>query len=89
MKEQKPAPVVANPKSGKVQGEGDYQAAKTYNDAAKKFAQSGKVEQAARDAEPHDADEAADMKRAEEAGLAKAKDEDPGVAQIHRPAKKK
>ena len=36
----------------KVQGEGDYDAARNYDEATRDFVKSGKVEQAARDAAP-------------------------------------
>ena len=35
-----------------VQGEGDYEAGRRYDKAAREFAESGKVEPAARDAAP-------------------------------------
>jgi hypothetical protein len=52
-----------------VLGEGNYEATRQYNDATKKFVQSGRVEQAARDAAPRSAKEAAEMKAAEQAAL--------------------
>ena len=61
----------------KVQGEGDYDAARRYDKSAREFAESGKVEPAARDAAPGDAREAEDLERAEEAGKSHAKGEDP------------
>jgi len=64
----------------KVQGEGDYEAARRYDDAARGFAQSGKVEPAAREAEPRDAREAEDIEKAEEIGKSRSKGEDPGDA---------
>jgi len=60
-----------------VYGEGSYEASRRYDDAAKKFVESGRVEQAARDAEPRTAREAAEMKQAEEAGLRRARDKAP------------
>jgi hypothetical protein len=56
-----------------VHGEGNYEASRQYNSATKKFVESGRVEQAARDAEPRSAKEAAEMKQAEEAALLRAK----------------
>ena len=64
---------------GKVQGEGDYEAARRYDKAAREFAESGKVDDAARKAEPANPAEAAELERAEEAGKARAKGEDPAV----------
>lgn len=52
-----------------VLGEGNYEATRQYNEATKKFVQSGRVEQAARDAAPRSAKEAAEMKAAEQAAL--------------------
>jgi hypothetical protein len=63
-----------------LQGEGNYDATKRYDKAASDFAKSGKVEQAARDAAPKTAEEAAEMARAEKAGRSHTKGEDPAVA---------
>ena len=57
----------------KEHGEGNYKASKQYNDATKQFVDSGKVEQAARDAEPKNADEAKELKQAEREGKSHAK----------------
>jgi len=65
------------PDKDKVHGEGNYAASKQYNDATKKFVQSGKVGEAARKAAPADAQEAEDLRRAEDAGKRRAKEEDP------------
>ncbi len=51
-----------------IQGEGDYEAARRYRDKAKGFIDSGRVEEAARAAEPRDAKEQEDMTKAEEEG---------------------
>lgn len=56
-----------------VQGEGDYVSAKKYNQSARSFAESGKAEQAAKDAAPRDAREQEDMRRAEAEGRSHAK----------------
>jgi hypothetical protein len=61
----------------KVHGEGNYAASREYNEATKKFVESGKVDSAARKAAPGDAREAESMERAEEAGKRRAKGEDP------------
>lgn len=58
----------------KEHGEGNYKASKQYNDATKKHAQSGKVEEAARAAEPRSQQEAREMKEAEKIGKSHAKD---------------
>ena len=57
-------------------GEGDREAARRYNEATHEHARSGKVEQAARDAEKQSPEEA---ERAEAEGRAKAKEYDPDV----------
>jgi hypothetical protein len=62
----------------KIEGEGNHTAARQYDDATEEFARSGKVGKAARDAaRALDGPEAADLERAEEAGKARAKGEDP------------
>jgi hypothetical protein len=57
----------------RIQGEGDYASAKKYNEHAREFAQSGRVEQAAREAAPRNAQEKDDMRKAEAEGRAHAK----------------
>jgi hypothetical protein len=61
----------------KVQGEGRHAAARRYSDATKKFVQAGRVEQAARDAEPTSEADALQMAAAEAEGRRRAKEEDP------------
>lgn len=56
-----------------LQGEGNYDAARRHRESAEKFVKSGAVEPAARDAAPHDIDEAREMREAEEAGKSHAK----------------
>lgn len=68
------------PGNSKVQGEGDYEAARRYDKSAQDFAQSGKVAEAARKAQPNDAKEAEDLKAAENIGKSRSKGEDPGDA---------
>jgi len=70
-----------DPRGGnRVQGEGDYDAARRYDKSAREFAQSGKVKPAADQSAPRDEQEAEDMERAEEIGKSRAKGEDPGIA---------
>ena len=64
-------------KSGEVQGEGDYKAARRYNEATREFVKDEDVAGAARDAEPQSAGEQQQIERAERAGRERAKDEDP------------
>ena len=66
-------------KPNKVQGEGNYEAAKKYNEAQRKFVKSGKVAAAARDAKPKSEAEAQELQRAEEVGRSHAKGEDPAI----------
>ncbi len=61
---------------GKVQGEGDYESAKKFDDQEAAFAKSGRVDQAARDAEPKSQAEADQMKQAEETGKSRSRGED-------------
>ncbi|MEK4032705.1 hypothetical protein WOC76_02745 [Methylocystis sp. IM3] len=56
------------------EGEGNRTAAKQYNEAQRKFVESGKVERAAKDAEHAlETEEAEALKRAEEEGRSHAK----------------
>jgi hypothetical protein len=64
----------SSPKS-RVQGEGDYASARKFNEQSRAFAQSGKVEQAAREAAPRTAQEKDAMRQAEDAGRARSKDQ--------------
>ena len=57
----------------KEHGEGNYKASKDYNDATKKFVDSGKVDAAAEKAKPKDQQEAREMQDAEEKGKSHAK----------------
>jgi len=68
----------------RVQGEGDYDAARRYDKATTDYAKSGKVEEAARSAKPTSAEEADELRRAESEGKSHAKGEDPA---LHRPGK--
>jgi hypothetical protein len=61
---------------GKVQGEGDYESAKKFDDQEAAFVKAGRVDQAARDAAPKSQREADEMKKAEEAGKRRSKGED-------------
>lgn len=63
----------SRPSKSNVQGEGDYASAKKYNEHARAFAQSGKVEQAAKEVNPRNAEEKEAMRQAEAEGRAHAK----------------
>ena len=54
--------------TGRVQGEGDYAAARKYERGLKHYLQKGDMEKAAREAAPHTAREARELKAAEEVG---------------------
>lgn len=62
-----------------VHGEGNYQATRDYNDRTKQFIESGRVDQAARDAAPKSEDEARELAAAEAEGRRHAKEEDPEI----------
>ena len=68
------------PSNDKVQGEGDYDAGRRYDKAAREFAESGRVEPAAHDAAPENEREAEALERAEEAGKSHSKGEGPLVS---------
>ena len=68
------------PADDKVQGEGDYEAARRYDKASQDFANSGRVDPAARDAAPDDAREAAELDDAEQKGKSHSKGEGPLVS---------
>ena len=57
----------------KEHGEGSYKASREYNDATKKFVESGKVDEAAAKAKPKNEQEARELKEAEEVGKSRAK----------------
>jgi len=60
----------------KVQGEGDYDAARRYEEKLRDHVQHHDVEKEARDAEPANQGEKREMERAEEQGKRRAKEED-------------
>ena len=63
-----------------VHGEGNYEASRKYNEATKKFVESGRVEQAARDAAPASDADALQMTAAEAEGKRHAREEDPALS---------
>jgi hypothetical protein len=64
----------------KNEGEGNQTAARAYNDEQHKFAQSGKVQPAAKDAaKAIDSKEGPDLREAERLGKSHAKGEDPAL----------
>ena len=60
----------------KVQGEGDYDAARRYEEKLRDHVQHHDVEKEARDAEPANKGEERELERAEEQGKRRAKEED-------------
>lgn len=65
----------ATERNNDMQGEGNYTAAKEYDDATREFVKSGKVDKAARNAKPKNDQEAREMLEAEERGRSRAKPE--------------
>lgn len=63
-------------KAGKVQGEGDYDAARRYEEKMREHVQNHDIEKEARDAEPTSQGEERAMEQAEEKGKRRAKEED-------------
>jgi hypothetical protein len=62
------------------EGEGNKTAARHYNEAQRRFAQSGKVDKSAREAEKAiEGEEARELERAEETGKGHGHGEDPAV----------
>ena len=57
----------------KVQGEGDYEAARRYRKRVETFTHGGQVDEAAKNAEPRDDLERADLEAAEQEGLRHSK----------------
>ena len=77
--QQTAAPSGSQQQQGNVYGEGNYAASKQYNDATREFVQSGRVEEAARNAAPQSDADALDMQAAEAEGKRHAKEEDPAL----------
>ena len=57
----------------KVEGEGSYSGTRDYNQRTKKFIDAGKVDEAAREAEPDSEQEKHEMQKAERLGKERAK----------------
>jgi hypothetical protein len=69
----------SQPQRDQVQGEGNYDAARQFDEAERKFVESGKVEAAARAAAPRSEAEQEEMLDAERKGRSRAKEEDPAI----------
>lgn len=64
----------------KIQGEGDYEGARVYDEKTAAYAKSGKVDKAAKDAKKAvEGSERAELEEAEKKGKSRAKGEDPEV----------
>ena len=63
----------------KVEGEGSYSGTKDYNERQRKFMESGKVDDAARKAQPKSEGEKNEMQKAERLGKEHVKGEDPAL----------
>jgi len=75
--EKKPAPSKRQ-QAWKNEGEGSASAAKRYDEAARKFAREGEVEEKAEEAKRAvERDEEGELRRAEEAGKRRIAEEDP------------
>lgn len=69
----------------KIQGEGDYEAARRHRKRVNEYIENNDVEKAAIRAEPETAEEAEDMAAAEAAGKERAKGEDPALRRREAP----
>jgi hypothetical protein len=70
-------------KASEIQGEGDKESARRYEEHTKQFVNSGSMEEASKSAAAQHPEEA---ERAEQAGKARAKEEDPAVhREYHKP----
>jgi hypothetical protein len=63
--------------TGKVQGEGDYEAARRYDEKLRDHVKNHDVDKEARDAEPSSPAEERELEHAEQKGKRRAKGEDP------------
>ena len=70
----------------KVQGEGDYAAARRYRKDAEQFVRSNDTEELARKAKPESPEEADELERAEDLGRSRSRGE-PESSASHEPAR--
>ena len=61
------------------QGEGNKEADRHYREQTRDFVESGRVDDAARRSAPTSSEEAEEMRRAEEEGRSRAREEDPAL----------
>jgi hypothetical protein len=64
---------------GGVQGEGNYDAAREFDEAERAFIESGKLEEGIRNASPRSETERREMELAEQQAKRRAKEEDPAL----------
>jgi hypothetical protein len=69
----RPAHIPKKESGASVQGEGDYESARRYRSAVKRYVETADVERAAHDAAPKNTQEAEELEAAEQAGQARAK----------------
>lgn len=72
-------------KQQKDHGEGNYKATRDYNEATKRFVESGKVDEAAQKAQPKNAEEEQQMQEAEKIGKRHSKGEDADPVLLDEP----
>jgi hypothetical protein len=65
--------------SDNVHGEGNYKASREFDEAERKFVQSGKLDEGIRNAPPKSEAEKREMEQAEEQARRRAKEEDPAL----------
>jgi hypothetical protein len=70
---------MSNERNTTTKGEGDHEADRRYREETKRFADSGQVEEAAREAQRALEEDPDELLAAEEAGKARAAEEDPEV----------
>jgi hypothetical protein len=68
-----------DPDNPELQGEGNYVAGRRYDEAQRRFVESGQVDDAARKAKPQNTREAEELDAAEQEGRSHAKGEDPAL----------
>jgi hypothetical protein len=68
-----------------VHGEGNYKASREFDEAERKFVQSGKLDEGIRNAPPKSEAEERELRSAEEKARGRAKEEDPAL--LRKPSK--
>jgi len=72
----------SNASDGKVQGEGDYDAARRYREKVGDFVKHAHIDKLAEDAKPVSAQEESDLTAAEDRGRIRSKGDDPADSEI-------